>query len=246
MLVKLDMAPNSVTGGGRGKERLFNADGLSQFALAAALFWSGIEVVSAGRFAKAIFESFYEIYGRSPLSRLYEHARNWAGEVVRLQLHPDFVALKNSERTDDAIIYAAMRNVGDYKPGEEWRDDVYFELIDRQYGFVGPPKGLATLHPLSGRRAKMSPHYRVAGWSRGGDLQITKIEDEFPVGWHEHFRKPDSPAVIQAREIENEFFAAYDNPRGKLAVNISHAIRSGHDRIYDLRQKRAGEGGAHA
>jgi hypothetical protein len=246
MLVRLGLAPNSVTGGERGKTRLWDAEALAQFSEVSAFYWSGFEMVSAARLAEAILSYFTQIYGRSRISGLYSrtHDGKLVFEIERLRASPSFSA-QSKERTDDALIYAAMRNIEYYKPSDVWKDDTYFELIDRQYGFIDIPEGLK-VRSLSGRKDPMQPTFRVRGLERGGDLTITQIEEEYPPGWHESYFEPNSPAVARAREIENEFFAAYDNPRGKLALNLSRAIRSAHDRIYDLRLKRAGEGGAHA
>jgi hypothetical protein len=230
VLQKLGIAPECVAGGGRRNERLFDSRGLSEFAIFTGLFWSGLEMAPAARLAKAVLQIFDEIYGRPP-SRLYENARRWHADISGLLVDPSWADIANHERLDDSIIYAAARHDPTYKAGEAWKDDIHFELVDRQYGFLGNLSGPKVSSPVGGCKATLLPKFRVVGWTRGGDITAQRISDEFHEGWH----VPDSSAMLHARAIETEFFEAYDSPRGRLALNISLAIRDAHDRIYDLR-----------
>lgn len=245
MLLKLDLAPHSQTGGVRGQARMFDANGLSQIAIAAGIFWSGIEIVSAGRLAQAISRHFRAAYGRPP-SGLYGAARKWWDSITVVRGLQDYSALKEStinglDNLDDAIIYAAIRrDPKDYRPGQSWPEDVYFDLVDRQYGFLGTPGSNVKVHnAISGREDQMQPEFRVSGWSRGGDVEITQLYQEFPRGWDQK----GTPARAAACEIEQEFFSANDDPQGKLSLNVSRAIRRGHDRIFDLRNQRQNTSG---
>jgi hypothetical protein len=233
-LLKLGLAPQSSEGGGRGRSRLFGATGLSQVAIFSGLFWSGLEIVAAGRLSRAIFNSFYEIYGYPP-SGLYQNDRKWADEIEKLRTHPDWVPIANNEWTDDSIIYVAARRSGSYVPGEAWKDDLHCWLFDRQFGFTGIPGGLPIANSLCGRTDPMQPTFRVLNWTRGGDVTARQIYEEFPFGWD----GPDSPARAQARAIEEEFFRAFDSPRGRLSLNVSRTIRAAHDAIYQLRNGRS-------
>lgn len=238
VLQKLEIAPESMGGGGRRKERLFDSRGLSQLAIFAGLFWSGLEMAPAARLARVVSSVFDETYDRPP-SRLYENARKWHREIVKICADPDWAAVAEKPRLDDSIIYAAARRDPAYKPGETWKDDIHFELVDRQYGFLGNPSGPKSLSPVGGRKATMVPEFRVVGWTRGGDVVAYRIYDEFPAGWHEQ----GSPAMLHACAIETEFFQAYDAPRGRLAMNVSLEIRTAHDRIHEVRNTQLASSG---
>ncbi|MCC3244208.1 hypothetical protein LG047_02530 [Methylocystis sp. WRRC1] len=229
MLDKLGLAPVAVSGGGRGRERLFDAKGLAEIAVCAGLFWAGVELVPAAKLAGAILRSFAEIYGRPP-SGLYQASREFNDEVWRLRESPEWAAVADRD-DDDSLLYAASRAAQKYQSGP-WPFDLHFELVDRQYGFVGNPDSkLGAPSGLSGRKAHMQPELRVLNWTRGGDVSAHQIYKEFPKGWDE----PGTQAHAQACQIETEFFRAYDNPRGKLSLNVSRAIRFAHDRIWEAR-----------
>lgn len=116
MLDKLGLAPAAVTGGGRGRERLFDATGLAQLSIAAALYWGGVEVVPAAKLAGAVLSDFIAVYGRAP-SMLYQNSRKWWDVIEEIRRSPEYAGLDRTDRTDDSVIYAAMRRSdASYKP----------------------------------------------------------------------------------------------------------------------------------
>lgn len=234
-LIKRGVAPEPISGGGRGKGALLcDVAGLSKFAITGAGYWSGCELLPAARLAGAIIDYLMMVYGHTH-SRCYLNWNKVASFANQLQSNDD-----DSRAVDDFYIHGLFRRFGPYQVGETWRDDLFLEVFDRRYCFFGIPGGLKNNVSFGvARNSDMEPMFRLDGWARGEEITLHELPELLPNGALD----PDCSHEIRnaARAVEDQFYDARANPRGALRINISLAVRNAFDRIYDLRNREVAE-----
>jgi hypothetical protein len=134
----------------------------------------------------------------------------------------------------DFLLHHLLLTTDVYKRNTAIRGDFYFEIVNRQYVFMGVLGSPKLISPFDDNTADVESIYRIVGWDRGSDalgVTVRPMYDEFNEGWHER----GTAAADHAKRIEQEFFAARANAVSHLTINISLAIRNAFDALHDYR-----------
>ena len=205
----------------------WDLEALARAAVAGALYLGMPALFPAARLANAIMDEQKLFYG---------HKETWIPHRISYEPWPPNCHIGNLDGDQFYwTLHRLKREAGPpiYTPGEPRSEDLVLLIVDREWVFDRPYKGLTptTLFPdkLPAKKIPANPLLRISGWQRGLDdtLEVTPFVELFKSGWEER----RSPAWRHAQALEEEAVSAYDRALCIVAVNVSLAIRTALDRI---------------
>jgi hypothetical protein len=232
LLTEEGLAPAAIgAGGGQAGHRTYDAAALSHAALLGALNLAGLELLVAGRLARAFVEQFTATYGKLPTNLagllrseacVAQHWWPWRNAPDRAP--PD---LEN-----DFWLHGQLRRHADFYPkGLPIRGDFVVDIADHAYvstEFTG--MGGVKIHSPVSAPLSFNPEFRIEG--RGAQAQILAVHEELDdCDFH---ASPVSAA--QLRALQDAYAAARENAVTRVRINMSLAIRNAFDAAYDMRQ----------
>jgi len=231
-----------------------------------AFMAAGLPLIVAGRIANALLVEFDELDGEAPSGlKIAAERRAANGEIDSIREPNDFEYHALIVRSEQRLLRKALesgyqtfiggvlvisedywkhvariRNSGEYYEGlvPAMESDVRIDICDRRHVYISPNGLLKRLsqsvEPESLRNLYIQKPGFVGwidGWERGMEPRLRHVSEDIPL---------DHPAAIAAAvRLEHRAEQIYDNPVGKLTVNVSLAIRRAFDRIAEQRASRA-------
>lgn len=213
---------------GQGGVMLRDTRGLKWVAVIGAFVAGGVELLLAARLVAAFADDLEAAYGEIPSNLVTAYRK--ADQTERAALRDRDSDGEWIDIRDDFWMHHVLATCAkSYEPGKALTCDFVFEIVDRQFGFIGT-KGLKTLAE-SGPATETYPALRIIGWDKGGAAQIAWIAEEAG-----NLSTPE--AQRRYTEIEMEYQRARENAVGLLRINASLAIRNALDAIHAHRQGR--------
>ena len=198
---------------------------LKRIAVIGGFAAAGVPLVCAAKIAAAILVEFNEADGEAPSGLRF---------LVRELSADEISALAAEDRDNDYWYHLDLlkhrKNLGQSGSGGATNFDVLLEIVDREFVFMRPRRGLKIFDSIAQNLQESQFVGWLEGWERGSDARLVHLYEKIEVNCSDN-DGPDKRALDLIAEA-NE---ARTNAVGEITINVSLAIRRGLDRVAEHR-----------